>query len=111
MEGWVMVAKLHRWWQNFVITRRANKIAAGAVDECWTKVRLKTVSLSPSEVADYMRKHSAAVVHHHVDSLVQDDPCFDSGNANHLIVKATERLVSLLSKRLAKQARRMPRAA
>jgi hypothetical protein len=81
------------------------------MEECWTKVRLKAASLAPSEVADYMRKHSATVVHRHVDSLVHDSPAIDGSTANQLIVKATERLVSRLSERLAKQKRRVPRAA
>ena len=106
-----MASRLNSLWRNFLLKRKANRIAAAAMEQCWTRVRLKAVSLAPTELADYMRKHSAAEIHRHVDSLVHDDSSIDGGTANQLIVIATERLVSRLSRRLAKQTPGIQRAA
>jgi hypothetical protein len=105
-----MTDEILSWWQNFLTLRRANKIAAAALDECWMKVRAKAASLAPAEVPDYVRQTSGALVHRRVDSLVRDNPSIDGRSANRLIVKATNRLARRILQRLAKQMRRLPRA-
>ena len=78
--------------------RRANKLPGAAIEECWTKVRVKAVVLATTEVAEYMCKHWAGVIHEQVDALVRQDPSMDVSTANHLIVTTTESLFTMLAK-------------
>jgi len=105
-----MTNEILSWWQSFLTRRRANKIAAAELDECWMKVRAKAARLTPAEVPDYIRQNSGALVHRHVDTLVRENPSIDARSANRLIVKATDRLARRILQRLAKQTRRLPRA-
>jgi len=100
-----------RWRHRLAVTRLAKQVAAAAEEECWAKVRGKAAVLAPSEVSDFIRVHSTTAVHKHVDVLVRDNPSIDGNTGNQLIVKASERLVSRLVKRLHKQTRRTRRAA
>jgi hypothetical protein len=105
-----MTNEIFDWWQRVLPSRRANEIANTALEECWMKVRAKAASLSPAEVADYIRQNSGSLVHRYVDALVRDNPSIDASSANRLIVKATDRLTRRIMQRLAKQTRRLPRA-
>jgi hypothetical protein len=107
----VVTTTIRSWWQDLLLRLRANKLARAAIEECWTRVRVKAVVLPPTDVAEYMRKHSAAVIHEQVDALLRHDPSMDGSTANHLIATATESLLNMLERRLARQKEHVSRAA
>ena len=99
-----MSAGILDWWYTFRTVLQSRRIAIATVEECWLKVRSKAAILSVAERADYLRVHAAPLVQQHVDDLVRENPAIPGSVANHLVVKATERLVSRLLGRLGKPA-------
>ncbi len=90
------------WWYTIRTRLQANRIATATLEECWLKVRSKAAMLSAAERADYLRVHAAPLVQKHVDSLVRENPAIPGSAANQLVVKATERLVNRLLRRMGK---------
>jgi hypothetical protein len=95
------------WWYTFRMMLQTNRIATAALEESWLQVRSKAAILSAAERAEYLRVHAASVVQQHVDKLVRENPAIPSSVANRLVVKATDRLVHWLMRRLGKP---VPRA-
>jgi hypothetical protein len=81
---------------------QTNRIASAALEESWLQVRSKAAILSAAERAEYLRIQAASVVQQHVDKLVRENPAIPDVAANRLVVKATERLVHRLLRRLGK---------
>jgi len=99
------------WWRVVVIKFQVCKIASAAMRESWDKVRTKTAVLTRLQSLEYIGKHSAAIVHRKVELLVRENPNIDSGTANMLIVRASDRLNRQMSRRLTSKSRILRRAA
>ena len=97
-----MSAPILHWWYTFRMTMQTNRIATAALEESWMQVRSKAAILSVAERAEYIRIQAASVVQQHVDKLVRENPAIPGSVANRLVVKATERLVHRLLRRLGK---------
>ena len=97
-----MSAVLLNWWYTFRMLLQTNRIASAALEESWLQVRSKAAILSAAERAEYLRIQAASVVQQHVDKLVREDPAVPDSVANRLVVKATERIVHRLLRRLGK---------
>ena len=105
-----MIQRIQKWWQFILIRMRVRKVVSIAFSESWPKVRIKTAGLPTLAASEYVGKHSAAIVHRHVELLVRSNPTMDGGSANTIMVKASERLSRQLLRRVAKQSRAAFRA-
>src|SRR4029078_5461266 len=97
-----MFNRIRKWGQSFAIQLRVRRIAFAAMRESWEKVRIKTAGLPAPRASEYVVRHSAAIVHKRLESLVRENPSIDGSAANLLIVKASERLNRQLLRRLSK---------
>jgi hypothetical protein len=100
----VMSAIILKWWYTLRMIGQTNRIATAALEESWVQVRSKAAILSPGERAHYLRVQAASVVQRHVDKLVLEHPAIPASVANGLVVRASDRLVHRLSRRLGKPA-------